>query len=415
MPNVLFLAYFFPPMGGGAVLRAVKFVKYLPAFGWRPLVVAGAGPYHVRDGTLLSEVPHEAAVRWAWRGTVSTSPFRASPSSSFPARLARRIGKPLKKFISFPDVYLPFAAAGRAAGRALIAEYGAEVIYSTAPPFTAHVVAAQLAAEFGLPLVLDYRDAWADNPFDPPPTRWHKERARRAEEGVLARAAAVTAVTRGIADALRARGAKGEVVFLPNGFDEEDFAEPVTVNADAFTVAYAGQLYRGRMPWAFLAAARAFLHERPHVAPSFRFRILGPVGRRVIARVRAEGVPAEAPGVVSHRAAVAAMRAADVNLLLIGDEAGAETTLTGKIFEYLRAGRPILALVPPAGEAAALIKKFNAGVVVAPDDVEGTVNALRALYDKRGQVYPPAAGLEEFDRRNLTAHLARVLYRVAGR
>jgi len=423
MRDVLFLSYFFPPLGGGAVLRALKFAKYLPAFGWRPLVVGGLGAYQVYDETLMAEVPPDAVVKRAWPGgrVAEDGPagLAATPASSrsFVARTQRRLLKPLKKFFYFPDAYAPYAAGARAAALRLLEEYDAAAVFSTAPPYTFHIVAAEVAAASSLPLVLDYRDAWSENPFDRAPTPLHARRARRAEEGVLARASAVVAVTEGMAAAYKPRvAAETPVLFLPNGYDEADFAAAAPAGDGRFTVTYAGQFYGGRMPWTFLAAAAAFV-ERAALAPGdFVFRLLGPVGPSVLGRAASYGVTVEAPGVLGHREAVAAMRAADVNLLVIGDEPGAGATLTGKVFEYLRAGRPILALVPPEGEAAALITRFGAGAVVAPDDVAGAARALEAFYGRRGRPARAAApGLERFERKRLTGELASLLDDVSRR
>lgn len=412
MRDVLFLSYFFPPMGGGAVLRALKFAKYLPERGWRPLIVAGGGDYHVRDESLADEVPAAAVVRRAGaRGD------GRPPSKTLTARAARRLSRGVRRVFSCPDIYSWFGRPAYGEARRLLAENDAKTIFSTAPPYTSHVVAARLAREAGLPLVLDYRDAWADNPFDRPPTPLHRRRAVRAEAAVLNAAAAVVAVTEGMAASYRRRLAAGKpVAVITNGYDEEDFAEDIPAADGPFAVAYSGQLYGSRMPWTFLEAASRFARKRGLGEDDFVVRFAGPVGRKVLARAAASGVRVEALGVLGHREAVRAMRAADANLLIIGSSPGAEATLTGKIFEYLRAGRPILALVPPEGEAAALVREFDAGAVVAPEDVEGAAAALEAFYDGRGGGPRPApAGLERFERRRLTGKLAALFDDVAAR
>jgi glycosyltransferase involved in cell wall biosynthesis len=411
MRDVLFLSYFFPPMGGGAVLRALKFAKYLPASGWRPLVVAGAGGYHVRDESLVAEVPVEAVVRRAGGRREGRPPSRA-----WAARAARRLAREVRRVSSFPDIYSWFGRPAYDEALRFLAENDVKLIFSTAPPYTSHVVAARLAREAGLPLVLDYRDAWAGNPFDRPATPLHRRRAARAEAAVLGTAEAVVAVTEGMAASYRRRVADGKpVVVITNGYDEEDFAGDAPAAEGPFAVTYSGQLYGGRMPWTFLEAASRFARERGLADDDFVVRFAGPIGRTVMARAAASGVRVEAPGVLGHREAVRAMRAADANLLIIGSSPGAEATLTGKIFEYLRAGRPILALVPPEGEAATLVREFDAGVVVSPDDVDGAAAALEKFYDKRGGAPRPApAGLERFERRRLTAELAALFDDVAA-
>ncbi len=419
MRDALFLSYFFPPMGGGAVLRALKFVKYLPAFGWRPLVVAGAGGYHAYDPSLLEEVPVEAEVIWAGRHrdfgeAAEVARAFARRPSGLAARVGRRAAIAARRVLSFPDIYAWFARPATRAARRLLERRSAQLIFSTAPPFTSHVAAAALAREAGIPLVLDYRDAWTDNPFTTFPTPFHRRRARRVEDGFLAAASAVTAVTAGMADAFRRRTG-APVGFIPNGYDEADFAGASPASEGPFTAAYAGQFYPGRMPWTFLKAASAFAEERGFGPGDFRVLFLGPMPRAVRAGVDKFGIRVDEAGLLGHRDAVRAMRAADVNLLVIGSQPGAGATLTGKIFEYLRAGRPILALVPPAGEAAALVGEFGAGAVVAPDDEAGAAAALGRFYDAgRREAAAPAAGLSRFDRRNLTAELAALFDHVAG-
>lgn len=408
-------------MGGGAVLRALKFAKYLPEFGWRPLVVAGAGGYHVRDESLTTEVGAAALVRRVGprrilgRGAGGGGDYRP-PSGNVAARGARRLSRGVRRLVSFPDIYSWFGRPAYDEARRLLAAHDVEVIFSTAPPYTSHVVASRLAREAGVPLVLDYRDAWADNPFDKAPTPWHRRRTARAEAAVLGAAEAVVAVTEGMAASYRRRLPGGKrVALIPNGYDEEDFGEDIPAAAGSFAVAYSGQLYGNRMPWTFLAAAARFARRRGLGTGEFVARFAGPVGRKVLARAATSGIRVEALGVLGHREAVRVMRAADANLLIIGASPGAGTTLTGKIFEYLRAGRPILALVPPEGEAAALVREFDAGVVVSPDDVDGAAAALEAFYDGRGRApRPAAAGLERFERRRLTAELAGLFDDVAA-
>ncbi|UCH78678.1 MAG: glycosyltransferase [Candidatus Coatesbacteria bacterium] len=405
MRDVLFLSYFFPPLGGGAVLRAVKFVKYLPAFGWRPLVVAAAGGYHVRDASLEAEIPPQVV-----RSGVAPpggSGLAGTPGG-FLARVRRRLSRERRRLLCFPDVYTWFARPAYEEARRLLAEHEVEVIFSTAPPYTSHLLASRLAAETGLPLVLDYRDAWTDNPLDAYPTPLHRWRTPRAEARVLSEAAAVTAVTAGMAEQYGRRVPAGcPVIFLPNGYDEADFVSPAPPAAGPFVVAYSGQLYAGRRPGTFFEAAARFVKRRNLGPGDFLVRLVGPIGPGVARRAAAAGLPVEATGLVEHGEAVRAMREADVNLLLIGSRPGAEATLTGKIFEYLRAGRPILALVPPPGEAAALIREFEAGVVVPPDDVDGAERALEELYERRGAAAaPPPPGLERYERRRLAAELA---------
>jgi glycosyltransferase involved in cell wall biosynthesis len=406
MRDVLFISCLFPPMGGGGVLRALKFVRYLPAFGWRPLVLAAARGYHVRDESLLAELPAAARVWWVDRDGIKCTPLGRRLSAA--ARVGLRLAKPWKRTFSFPDEYAWFEKAAVRAARTLARGFEPRLVFATAPPFSAHLAAARIAHDVGVPLVLDYRDLWADNPFiKTSPARARRIRATEAQ--TLARAAGVVAVTAGMAASLRGRPSGcGDVRLIPNGFDEADFSgEAAAAASEPFTVAYAGQLYKTRMPWVFLEGAAAFYRGRSLRPGDFLVRFLGPIGPTVTGRLERFGVPYRAEGVVSHAAAVQAMREADANLLVIGDEGrGGAAILTGKLFEYLRAGKPILALAPLEGEAAAVVRRFDAGAVVAPGDAGAVTSALGALYTARGG--PPRAptdALMAYDRKNLAAAL----------
>jgi len=319
---------------------------------------------------------------------------------------------------AFPDEYATWGDAAARAALAAAADFDVRVVISTAPPYSSHVAASRVARELGVPLVLDYRDAWVDNPFRQWEDDVRKERERRLEEEVLAAAAAVVVVTEGMAASYRGRLDAGrETVVITNGFDEQDFADPSPVAGEGpFEVVYAGQFYEGRMPWSFLEALRLYGERGNGRREGIKATFVGPVARGMAAEVLRFGVAVELTGPLSHRDTIAAIRRADVNLLIIGDRPGAAATLTGKVFEYLRAGKPILALVPPEGEAARLVRRVNGGLVVPPSDPAAIADALGVLVagGKKPTSPPPADVLAEYERSRLTGKLAALLDRVTA-
>jgi glycosyltransferase involved in cell wall biosynthesis len=413
--KILFIAYLFPPHGGGGVLRAAKLCKYLPDFGVTPVVLCADDKYfHTRDETLLDEIPESVEVNrvefyQAPRPTPAMRKLTASRKGRLPL-LTR-----LRKFFAFPDPNGGYRRAALAKGNELLAEGGYSAIISTYPPPSTHMVAAKLAAKWNLPLILDYRDAWYFNPIFPPPTALHRRLVYGLEKRLLKKADAVVTIGEGLAaDFKRYYPFLDEVGVVTNGFDEEDFAGISPVKRDKFTVAYVGSLHAGRLPGTFLSGAELYIRQGLFDEDSIEFRVVGSADDNVAAYVNDSGIKAEIVGRVDHQTAIKEMLSADANLLIIDEGPGADTILTGKIFEYLRAGRPIIAVVPPNGEAAELIRRFNAGYVIAPGDAEKASQVISELYERyriegTGEQTGFTNDIMDFSRKSLAKRYADII------
>jgi glycosyltransferase involved in cell wall biosynthesis len=426
MVDVLLISYFFPPVGGGAVLRALKLAKYLPEFGYVPTVLAADDErYTNRDSYLMEQIPPDVTV---YRLPVA-DPF-GRPANLYKtfrrnkdgqskgqraAAVKESLGARLRRVGSFPDPFFPFYKAALKRFFRIKKRYNIKAIISTAPPYTDHIVGSRLARITGLPLVLDYRDAWTYNPFGGPPTFLHAAGWRIMEQRVLSSASAVLTVTDAMADDYRRRFRIDVPVYaVPNGYDEGDFTDVVEMPRDRFTIIYAGKFYEGREPYVFLEGVRRAISAGDLSAGDIEIRFLGAIPGDIKTSLLSSGLPVVVKGHVTHREAISEIVSAHANLLVIGEGPGMGTTLTGKLFEYLRAGRPIIALIPPTGEAAKIIKEMDAGYVASPSDVQGTADSLSGLYAryrrgelKRRETFYP--GLERFDRRNIAGRFAGVL------
>ena len=195
---------------------------------------------------------------------------------------------------------------------------------------------------------------------------------------------------------------KAPIYAIPNGFDEDDFTNIASESRGRFTVVYAGKFYEGRDPYVFVEGVRRALAAGAFGADDIEIRFIGVVPEDIRAGVTATGLPITIRGHVTHREAI------------IGEGPAMETTLTGKIFEYIRAGRPVIALVPPTGVAAKLIGELDAGYVVRPADAGGVAAALTDLYGRyrRGELERPKAphpGLEQYTRREIARRYAGLL------
>ena len=435
--KLLLVSYYFPPMGGAGVQRALKFCKYLPAFGVQPVVLAAHDPSYAQDPTLLDDLPPGVTVRrvpytpllqraLAWRRRHDASaPSALKPSADPPGRDAL-----LSAWASvcFPDDKAGWARRARGTARALLRDEGIDIVLSTAPPMSAHALAARLARDAGLPWVADFRDLWTDNPGDASPS-WRRAMDRRTETRWLRQAAGIVTVTPGWQRRLAARCPDTTpVAFIPNGYDEADFGARAGAAAGpddhAFRLVHTGSFYGPRDPGTLLDGLAGYLQYAPPAARPLRLRLVGQIGSRFAARLAR--FDAAWPGVVEqlpyvpHGQALAEMAAADALLLVVGagaagqDPAVTAGTLPAKIFEYLRAGPPMLLLGDPQGDAAALLRAHGRGWVADETRPAAITQALREMMTGPAPVSPPAADLARFERRALAGELAAFLRRCGG-
>lgn len=433
--KLLQIAYYYPPMGGAGVQRALKFSKYLGDFGVQTFVLAGHDPDYTADSSLVAEIPPRVVVQRiehrallqrlvAWRARrrgaapTMTADGVSPPRASRPWRDAALAAY---GSLQFPDDKAGWARRAYGVARRIVKDEGIALILSSAPPMSSHALAAKLSLECGIPWVADYRDLWTDNPAYAAPA-WRRALDRRLERRWLACAAGVITVTPTLQQSLMQRpGLARAGALIPNGYDEADFAEvePVARDPGCFRVLHAGTLYGHQSPQPMLAAADALLAREPALARRLRLRFVGLVGARfepMLAQFAARhpGV-LERTGFVEHRRAVAEMLGADLLLLIIGGGSAARGVLSGKIFEYLRAARPVLLVGPADGDAAQLLREHARCLVAEEGDVTGIAEALAAALDGHVPPLPEGAAPAGFERQALTGQLAGFLRRCVER
>ena len=404
--GVLMVAYYFPPVGGVGVFRTLKFSKYLPEFGFVPIILTVRNrSTGALDSSLVSEVPREATV------------IETLSAEHRALRAPRLLGLDPKWFF-IPDEQIGWIPFALRRGEAAIRRYDARVIYATAPPFTGLIIGHLLKRRTGRPLVIDFRDPWTQNVFTHYPTRFHRRAEERMERSVLRSADWVITTTAEMRKALVDRhpfiAERSETIL--NGFDSADFGGLERMpNPNQFTITYTGKIYGLRTAEPFLAAVARFVGKDESLRRKVHVIFAGPKDAdtgRTIHRLGLHDV-AEQTGFLSHRESLRLMINADVLLLIMSErELGAGPAammIPGKTFEYLAARRPILALVP-GGDAAALLTRSGAGILVGPDDIDGIEAALIDLFDRwrRGALTVPLFDLSVFERRSQTERLAAI-------
>ncbi len=291
----------------------------------------------------------------------------------------RRLADRIEPWFYLPDDqrgWVPFATRR---GSRLLRDTPHDVVVSTSAPYSAHLVGLRLRERFDIRWVADFRDEWTANPYIRYPSGWHRRLNERLERRVLGRADRVVCVS-GPWLANLASQVPGEAHEkfreLPNGFDADQFGEPASIPS-RFRVVYTGAFYGPRSPDVFLRALGRIVEGRRIPPEELEVVFVGHTGH---AR-GLERVPdcVRLVGQQPHHEALRQLGQATLLLLVIPQEGGAGNH-TGKLFNYLAAGRPILALAPEPNVAADLIRQTRSGRVVPPDDVHGVEQALVDQY-----------------------------------
>lgn len=446
--RVLLVAYVFPPVGGIAAQRPLKFARYLPQFGWETTVLTTRDADAATiDPDLEKEIPDEVKVvrirdpltRWMRRMTrTSAGPlapetrgevaFLSRPSllsrlKSPLVRFVRGLLKATKRHLLIPDEAVLFALRAAWTATQLVRADEIACIYTTSGPNSVHLVGWLVHKVTGVPWVADFRDPWTDNMhFKFRGLR--KIMERWLESRVFLHAAHVVTVTESFRTGFEHRHPAwaGRIRVIRNGVDPSDFPTLWSLpKPGPFVLFYAGILYPSRNPKTVLqAVATAIRYHRIHT-DDIRVVFAGVFdypgsdeNRRLVQDLGLDNVVVEL-GYLPRKRVLEQLQTADA-LLLIGDRAlQANQYIPGKLYEYLYAKRPILALLQK-GEAADLISELRAGVVINPDDVQAVASQLVTwVRQKRKGSWPlPDAHIDSrrlapFTRLGQTAELARVL------
>lgn len=404
----LIITHDFPPAGGPGVQRVLKFVKYLPDFGWQPVVLTAAPEAcAVRDETLTQDVP---------AGTPIYPVADPDVNRLRPAFNRLRLGKVLSAInvaLMLPDANLFWARNARTAARQIVAQYQPAVMLSSSPPASAHILARWIHRQFAVPWVADFRDPWSENP-QTPYYPGYRALNRRMENSVLSHCDHVTTVSEPWVDMFRRLSPRphGHVALIENGYDERDVVRLPPPRTDRFSITYAGTFSRLVRPDAFITAVTRLIAARQIPRHAMRVAL---AGKNV-----ADYVPGQPPfenlGYLNHTALNDLRRDSDLLLLILDDAPASRGVYSAKVFEHLACNRPTLCITHPENVAARLIVRARAGVVVRPRP-DAIAEAIVAYYHAwKDGVFahdPDWDLISRFTRRRLTQRLAQTFERTA--
>jgi glycosyltransferase involved in cell wall biosynthesis len=409
---------YFPPAGGGGVQRPLKFATHLPALGVETHVLAPDDPKWIHTDDEL-QPPTQA---WVHRARY-LGPKGRRPAEELHGRRgldrASRQARLFARRLLVPDENVSWNLTAIPAAIRIARAEGIDAVITTSPPVSVHLVGAAVKRAVGIPWLADLRDSLLAHPHRRSESLAVRTKGRAdAFVGrlVARHADAIVAASDAIAEETRALSPAGRIVTIANGCDFDDFAGLQYTPSERFRITHAGSFFGKRDPRPFLQAlADSGLDD---VVARFvgDFRSAD----REFAESLGLGSRLEVHPYVPRRRSLELQRDSEALLLLIPDADGrGKGVLSGKVFEYLAAERPILAAVPPDGAAARLVEETGAGVVAAPDDVSALRAALVELHTKwkvgdLGWTLLPPDVRDGLSRRTRVEELAELLREVAS-
>jgi glycosyltransferase involved in cell wall biosynthesis len=433
MIKVLFIAYFFPPIGGAGVQRTLKFAKYLPREGFLPVIVTCSGVSHDRWSPRDTELQREIS-----------SYIPIYRVQSLPLSQGKRIPRKLQRWFMIPNSFSKWwVNSAKKIGEKACLDNNVKLIYASMSPFESAKVAIYLSNKFHVPWIADLRDPWALDEMQVYPSYLHRKvELLKMHSSLLSTSViimntpeATTSLKKTFPDLL-----KKEIVTITNGFDYKDFNETVLPRKDnKFRIVHSGYLHtdlglhflrkkRFYAIWGgalkkvdILARSHVFLlraierwcQHDPEIHKHVELLFVGNASKedRLLAENSIISDIIRFTGYLPHYETVKIIRTADLLFLPMYNLPPGErsTIVPGKTYEYMASGQPILAAVPD-GDARDFLTKCGTAFLSRPDDCDEMIRILSQIYEawkKKKQIVSVNTDmLQKFDRKNLTRALA---------
>lgn len=438
MKKVLIITYYWPPSGGSGVQRWLKFAKYLPKYGWQPVIYTPSNPENpATDTSLEREVPEEAVVirrpisepyqiykKFFSRGggvqkggSAVVNPINQSGKKSF----VQKVSLWIRANLFIPDPRASWVRPSVSYLTKYLEENPVDAIVSTGPPHSMHLIARELHLRTGISWVADFRDPWTEIFYFKhlPMTSWAKKRHKKLERSVVREADAVISVTKQMtadfANTLE-RGKRSKLHTICNGYDESDFilSDPI-VPDPKFTLIHTGLFSADGNPTRLWEVLKEMCGENPKFKKDLRIRLAGKVDKEVLESIESNNLQdnLENLGYLPHTTIPRFQQCGWALLLPLRNEPESKAILTGKFFEYLAAGRPVVAFGPKDGEMAKVLGETRSGVIFEWDEKVPLRQHIESIYKDFRQGNHTSSKddslITKYSRRSLTGEMVKVL------
>ena len=439
MKRVLIISYYWPPTGGSGVQRWVKFAKYLPSEGWQPVIYTPENPEQLAvDESLAAEIPVEAEIikthivepyeiykKLLRKSGHSKEAVEVNPVNAQNKSFLQKAAMWVRGNFFRPDPRCLWIGPSVRYLKKYLQEHPVDLIVSTGPPQSMHLIGRRLAKETGLPWIADFRDPWTKIFYfkhlsmTRATERWHK----RMEKKVLDDASVVVAVSPLVQQEFQ-KMTQTPVELITNGFDECDFADERNREAEGgqdreFTITHTGLFAADGNPtvlWDVLADKCA---SDEVFRKALKIKLIGKTDDSILAALRESGLErvVEDMGYQPHAVAVEEQRKASLLILPLRKEPEYKAVLPGKLFEYLASWRPVLGIGQPDGAMSIILNTTKTGLVLDWEDKRSIARFIDLCWERHlaGGLTVDDADISQFTRRNLTHRMAQLFDTLARR
>lgn len=415
MKKVLIITYYWPPSGGSGVQRWLKFAKYLPQYGWEPVIYTPLNPQaNSVDNALLKDVSPDTTIikrkilepyglYKVLTGKKGNTPIKANIASAENKKsLLQRLSLAIRGNLFIPDPRILWVRPSVKFLKRYLKDHPVDAVVSTGPPHSMHLIAKKVSRSMNIPWIADFRDPWTGIFYFKHLGlgKYATKRHLALEQSILDSANRIVVVSEQMKRDFECR-TKRPVEVITNGFDPDDFVLPDTTaslhagdgqnRTGKFTLVHTGLLVDDGNPdmlWKVLGEKAA---ADPVFRENLEIRVMGQTDRTIIEAISLNNLSSNFVnmGYVTHNTATMWQQRGSLLLLPLRKEPEAAAILTGKFFEYLAAGRPILAFGPTDGDLAKALKETQSGTICNWQEKEAIETAINIAYDNflKGEEY----------------------------
>ncbi|KIC63597.1 glycosyltransferase family protein [Chryseobacterium taiwanense] len=423
--KILIITYYWPPAGGPGVQRWLKFAKYLPDFGWKPIIYTPENPsYPLLDESLLKDVPENLEI-------VKTKIWE-------PYQLAEKLNKSNKKFKAgqfdvgknqswksklsiwvrgnffIPDARVFWVKPSVQFLEKYLKENKIDVVVTSGPPHSLHLIGLDLKKKLpNLKWIADFRDPWTEISYYKhlKLTKSSDQKHRQLESAVFKNADITLATSYTDAENFRKNGANA--ICITNGFDETDASQKISNSDQKFTLSYIGVLEQLRNPENLWKALYDLVTTNSDFAENFSLKFAGRVDDKILQEIENSGLKKHISnlGYLSHDKAIEEMAKSSLLLITNFPNESSKGIIPGKIFEYLATGKQIISFGPNGADVSKILEETKAGKHFGYNDSESIKSFILEKFElwKNGNLSDNTQNIEQFSRKNLTKKLAEIL------
>lgn len=432
MKNLLIVAYYFPPSGGPGVQRVLKHVKYLPEYGWNPIVLTVSnGQFPARDESLLKQIPEDLILErtkiyepydiyrlLTGKKQGSAIDVNTIKKDDQKISIKEKLAEFVRATFFIPDARVMWMLTAKKAVDRLMKEHDISAVYSSSPPYTCSLIARYASRKYNIPWIAGFRDPWTR--FISSPKRWLIPALidKRMEHSVFDTADAVECAWKGIIkDAIGKYPDLDESKFIhvPNGYDSSDFPKVEAKENNKFTVTYTGSLYGRRNPASFFKAIEELIEEEFFTKDDIKLRFVGRFGAEVEEMFNNASFrdSIETIGYVPHNKSIEYLLTSDALLLIVDESKESNEIVPGKVYEYVGVKKPIIAIAPHTSAIEELMYETKSGMVAHQSEIFRITEIIKEYYsfwkEKNNCFSPDLNAVNKYERKSSAKQLSEIL------